>query len=274
LRSQVSHWSQNVSMCAITEKLIFTDPYTVSDMNRWTPQLEAYAVGIRSDGELKVAVAYLKTLFLTRTQSLLHGDLHTGSVMVKEGSTFVIDPEFAFYGPMGFDVGAILSNLFLSYFSHFSHSHTSDYAEWVLSQTALLHDTFVAQFLALWDDSRESSDGGGGGGELYKKCVYEGEVLRAAQKGFVQALWRDSVGFTGVKMIRRIIGLAHVEDLEGIVDTEVRAVCEKKALLFARKLVLASFNNETSSAHGLGSIQELIAQARVCFAAEPPAAYA
>jgi 5-methylthioribose kinase len=29
----------------------------------------------------------------------------------------VIDPEFAFYGPMGFDLGAILANFFLAYLS-------------------------------------------------------------------------------------------------------------------------------------------------------------
>lgn len=29
----------------------------------------------------------------------MHGDLHTGSVMVTQG--FEMDPEFAFYGPVG-----------------------------------------------------------------------------------------------------------------------------------------------------------------------------
>jgi thiamine kinase-like enzyme len=41
--------------------------------------------------------------------ALLHGDLHTGSIMCTETTTFVIDHEFAFYGPMGFDVGAFLA---------------------------------------------------------------------------------------------------------------------------------------------------------------------
>ena len=55
----------------------------------------------------------MKKKFVTSTEALIHGDLHSGSVMVKEGSTFVIDPEFAFYGPMGFDLGALLSNFLL-----------------------------------------------------------------------------------------------------------------------------------------------------------------
>jgi 5-methylthioribose kinase len=47
--------------------------------------------------------------------------------MVTVSSTKVIDPEFAFYGPIGFDVGALLANLLLSYFSQDGHaSHGND----------------------------------------------------------------------------------------------------------------------------------------------------
>ena len=35
--------------------------------------------------------------------------------MVTETDTRVIDPDFAFFGPMGFDVGAVLANLVLNY---------------------------------------------------------------------------------------------------------------------------------------------------------------
>jgi 5-methylthioribose kinase len=42
--------------------------------------------------------------------------------MVTCESTQVIDPEFAFYGPMGFDVGAFLGNLILAFFSQDGHA--------------------------------------------------------------------------------------------------------------------------------------------------------
>lgn len=100
LRKNIAQWSRNTAMCALTEQVIFTDPYQESPMNRWTtPQLDAYALGIKVDTELKLAAARLKSKFLSSTQALIHADLHTGSVMATEGSTFVIDPEFAFYGP-------------------------------------------------------------------------------------------------------------------------------------------------------------------------------
>jgi 5-methylthioribose kinase len=39
-------------------------------------------------------------------------------------------------------------------------------------------------------------------------------------------------------MIRRIIGIAHVEDLESINDTVLRARCETNALTFARDILV------------------------------------
>ena len=65
-------------------------------------------------------IGWLKWQFMTQAEALLHGDLHTGSVMVKaaavgaERSTKVIDSEFAFYGPIGFDIGALWGNYLIA----------------------------------------------------------------------------------------------------------------------------------------------------------------
>lgn len=46
--------------------------------------------------------------------------------MVTTDSTQVIDPEFGFYGPMGFDIGAFIGNLILAYFSQDGHADKGD----------------------------------------------------------------------------------------------------------------------------------------------------
>jgi 5-methylthioribose kinase len=279
LRQRIAHWSQNYSMCALTEKVIFTDPYTVCEVNHWTtPQLDAFAQGIRSDAALKLAAAYHKGLFLTKTEALLHGDLHTGSVMVTQGSTFVIDPEFAFYGPMGFDIGAILSNLLMAYFSR-SVSATTDaasaeYSEWILAQIVLLHNTFEEKFKALWTQAVGSGiDDSSFEGELYHPRVFSNKaMLLAAQAEFMRSVWRDTIGFTGMKMIRRVVGIAHVADLDSIADADARSLCEKRTLLCARALVLASYRN-TCAQDSVGTIIELVAFAQSIFNSAPQEAW-
>lgn len=74
----------NPDLCALTEQVIFTDPYTQAPLNRWTsPQLDDAAAGLRADVEAKAAVSVLKRKFCQNAEALIHGDLHTGSIMVR-----------------------------------------------------------------------------------------------------------------------------------------------------------------------------------------------
>ena len=184
----------------------------------------------------------MKKKFVTSTEALIHGDLHSGSVMVKEGSTFVIDPEFAFYGPMGFDLGALLSNFLLAYYSQ-SATNGDEYAAWILNQMVTLYDLFERKFLNLWsvlDDPNNKNFG-----EIYKPYVFKDSSSKETfKKDFMRNIWRDTLGFTGCKMIRRIVGVAHVADLESIEDLVQRSECEKKCIDLARLLILASQSND------------------------------
>jgi len=47
----------------------------------------------------------------------------------------------------------------------------------------------------------------------------------------------DMLGFGACKMIRRILGFAHVQDFEEIADATLRARCEAEALAMARLLL-------------------------------------
>jgi 5-methylthioribose kinase len=229
----------NTALCKISEDLIFTDPYRVAPLNRWTsPELDGLAAAFRADAPLKVAAQELKWAFLTRGEALLHGDLHTGSVMVTEADTRVIDPEFAFFGPIGFDIGAVLANLMLSYLAQNGHPGEPDaiaaYRRWLLDTIEAVWTGFEKKFLALW---RKSATGDAFVAELFADPA-GAEALETHRLVTMARIFADSVGFAGAKMVRRILGLAHVEDLESIEDPEIRSACEMKALHLARNLML------------------------------------
>jgi 5-methylthioribose kinase len=97
--------------------VIFDEPYGVADNNKHNPLLEPLVLKLRKDVAAKLAISALKAKFVGTQQAFLHGDLHTGSLMCTPSSTLVIDPEFAFYGPIGFDVGSFLANLLFAYFA-------------------------------------------------------------------------------------------------------------------------------------------------------------
>jgi 5-methylthioribose kinase len=226
----------NIDLCKITEDLIFTDPYREADKNRWTsPGLDALAREFARDPELKIAITAMKAKFLTATEALIHGDLHTGSIMVSQTETKVIDPEFAFYGPMGFDVGLLLANFFLGYFSQAGLAkNPPDYEEWLLDQVTEIWSKFEQKFSALWHEQLH-------GDYLPARLLTPDtarEVIERVRRDYVARLFDDSLGFAATEMIRRILGLAHVADMDDIADAEARARSEARALRAARELLV------------------------------------
>ncbi|KAI3922398.1 hypothetical protein MKX01_006087 [Papaver californicum] len=235
-RQEVAKYCGNLELCRLTEQVVFSDPYKESEYNRCTsPYLDNDALAVREDVALKLEVAELKAKFCERAQALIHGDLHTGSVMVTHDSTQVIDPEFAVYGPMGFDIGAYLGNLILAYFSQHGHADAANdrkaYRQWILKTIEDTWKLFEKKFTSLWVKNKDGS------GEAYLPAIYTDPVFSFAQENYMKDLFHDSLGFGAAKMIRRIIGVAHVEDFESIQDPSKRADCERRALNFAKKLL-------------------------------------
>jgi 5-methylthioribose kinase len=240
-KERMALFCQNTQLCKITEDLVFTDPYRQAPHNRHTtPQLDSLARSFREDGVLKNNAQELKYAFLTHAEAMIHGDLHTGSIMVTETDTRVIDPEFAFYGPMGFDIGAVMGNLLLAWCSQPGHAakpgQRDDYRRWILAQTDAVWTVFSGLFSSLWRQRMEKD----GGGDAFVPGLFQNqpEASRAALDGILRHIWQDTLGFAGVKMIRRIFGLAHVEDFESIRNPDIRAACEARALRLARRMVV------------------------------------
>ncbi|WP_375314385.1 S-methyl-5-thioribose kinase [Bradyrhizobium sp. A5] len=238
-KQAIAAFAGNHALCKITEDLIFTDPYRVAEQNRWTaPYLDALAAGLRDDMDLHVAVSRLKLKFMASPEALLHGDLHTGSIMVTDSQTRVIDPEFAFYAPMGFDVGAVLANLLMAYFASAGHERSPGerqaFEAWVLETVEKSWNEFARKFLDLWR--------AGAMGDAYPVSLFASEKgaarLEAERQAYMQRLFADTVGFAAAKIIRRIFGLAHNIDFELIEDPRQRAICEARAVRLARAMMV------------------------------------
>ena len=234
----IALFAANHPLVRITVDLVFTDPYCASARNRHTsPQLDATVAALRADAALKAGAARFGQKFITAPQALIHGDLHSGSVMVTDADTRVIDPEFAFYGPIGFDLGAYFGNLLLSWYSQPGHATAANdrraYRDWILEQARELWLSFRACFGALLETQA--------GGDAFPRAMFgraeDAASLAAERARFLDSLFQDMLGFAACKMIRRIVGFAHVADFETIADAALRARCERGALAMARALL-------------------------------------
>lgn len=232
----------NPELCKITEDLVFTEPYRYTERNRFHKEIEPQVLAFQADQALHNEVAQMKEKFMTQAQALVHGDLHTGSIMVNQTDTYAIDPEFAFYGPMGFDIGAVIGNLFLNYAAHEVRTpdpeQRADFQRYLINTVMHLWKVFEREFQAIWDQ------------------VDSINMPTGYQQDYILRVLQDSAGMAACKMMRRVIGLAGVEDIRGIENVEDRSIAASLALNIARVLIL--------QCRDFRSIEELVEAATGC----------
>ncbi|MBZ0284283.1 MAG: S-methyl-5-thioribose kinase [Anaerolineae bacterium] len=232
----------NPELCKITEDLVFTEPYRYTERNRFDKELEPQVLALQADESLRCEVAKMKTKFMTQAQALVHGDLHTGSIMVNQTDTYVIDPEFAFYAPMGFDVGAVIGNLLLNYAAHEVRTPDPEkratFRKYLTDTIIRLWQVFEREFAIIWNQ------------------VDAINMPKGYQQHYMQGILQDAAGMGACKMMRRIIGLAGVEDIRGIPDVRERCIATSLALNIGVQLIMKR--------ESFTRIEELVETATAC----------
>ena len=110
----------NKELCKISEELVFREPFfNVLNENSFSESLNDFVkTNLYDNKHIQLEAAKLKCEFMNHSQALIHGDLHTGSIFVKDDCMKIMDCEFAFYGPIGYDVGTIVANFIFAYIYH------------------------------------------------------------------------------------------------------------------------------------------------------------
>lgn len=216
----------NPSMCDISERLVFSEPCTnaqgsnkpFASNKAWLEQ-ELY-----QDPALKLAVAKLETRFMDNAQALIHGDLHSGSIFVKQGSTMVLDPEFAFFGPAGYDIGNVIAHFAIAWAAAEASMEASEEKAGYL---AYLEDC-MTQVIAVFRSHAL---------ELAAKATYPMFTGADYQRWLVEEMVADAAGYAGTEMIRRVIGSAKVKDITTLTD-EARVRAERITVRAAKTMIL------------------------------------
>ena len=179
---------------------------------------------------MALEIGQLKYKFMTSTEALLHGDLHTGSVMVKSDasgkaiSTRAFDSEFSFYGPIGFDIGACFANFYIALARATALGRTT-HSDYISALPEELWRAFEKNFRTLWPsrvDKRVFSD------QLLEELLDQWKV--------------DAIGFAAAKMVRRIVGLAKTSDIETL-EPDLRIGAARGVLRAAQLAVRERHSN-------------------------------
>ena len=232
-------FSRNVALQRISVDLVFIDPYTSALRNVISERLVPWASALRNDVDLKGAVARARIAYLTKAQSLIHGDLHTGSILATQDDTRIIDGEFAWIGPSGFDVGNFIAHYIMAWYAEPFHPAAPEpdrrFRDLVAADIVIFWQRFEAQFLGHWRAFKGEADGFPASHFGDAAASSRLETLRRA---YVADIFSDALAFLACKIIRRILGFAQVADFLSIDDLEARSHAQAGALAFARSLLL------------------------------------
>ena len=202
----------NKELCNISEELVFTEPFfNLLKENVFSDSLKPFVQEhLYSNTSLQTEAAKLKYEFMNNAQALIHGDLHTGSIFVNDNYVKVMDCEFAFYGPIGYDVGTIIANFIFSYIYHINVTNDRNYISFLFKLIddilVFFKNKFVIKFL---NDSKDIS-------------VKNNDFVSF----YLSNVLKTSFGICGLEILRRTTGCARVKEIESVSDDKVRSHIE------------------------------------------------
>ncbi|RXI46408.1 S-methyl-5-thioribose kinase [Clostridium tetani] len=216
----------NKDLCKISEELVFTEPFidyksrnTVLEEN-----IEFVKRQLYEDKELILEAGKLKNNFMNNSQALIHGDLHSGSIFVNEESTKILDPEFAFYGPIGYDLGNVIGNLFFAWANAYvteDGKEVEEFTIWIEKTIENILELFKEKFI-----------------KKYKEIVTD--VMAKEEyymNWYLHSILSDTAGQVGLEIIRRVVGDSKVLDITSITDINKRVKAERILILSAKTFI-------------------------------------
>lgn len=225
-RHEKKEWVQkfiNIELCDISEDLVFTEPYyNYKNRNIHTAENASFIQKVLYDDDvLKEEVGLLRNNFMNNAQALLHGDLHSGSIFINENGIKIIDPEFAFYGPMGYDIGNVIGNLFFAWaYAEVQGTKNTKFIEWISSTIEKVLDLSMKKIKDLLTAN-------------VKLPLYNSIFLEK----YVKSIREDSIGYAGTEIVRRTVGDSKVQEIYALEDLEKVKRIERLLTLFGTDLI-------------------------------------
>ena len=210
----------NPELCDISECLVFTEQYD-NNKNRniiTTGNEEFVENMLYKNEDLHFAILKLREKFMNYSQSLIHGDLHSGSIFINEKGIKIIDPEFSFYGPMAYDIGNVIGNLYFPlYRAKFfmeDSKKKEEFINWLEKCILDIPILFSKKCKLLWE--KYSDD------KLLKN--------RKFRDYYIENIVKDSLAYAGTEIIRRTVGDAKVLELTNLETSEKKLELERRLI--------------------------------------------
>lgn len=112
-----SNFPDNIEMRKLNHQHIFILPFLLENgfsLDAIQPGLQELSLAYKNNDVLINKVIHIGEKYLSKGDTLLHGDYYPGSWMSKNDHIYIIDPEFGFVGFKEFDLGVMAAHLIIA----------------------------------------------------------------------------------------------------------------------------------------------------------------
>lgn len=186
----------NHKMRDIFDNLVFLS----SDGDKYTEglplseEVKSFIKDIVFDSDMILARYQLRDKFMSKSEALLHADFHTSNIFLGEDEMKVIDMEYAFCGPMSFDLGYLQGNLISQYICAEFRDYDKEedklkFQSYILSTMKCLFDKYCEIFFTCWDKDA--------------KVVYKN--VPGLKEHLKEQMLHDMIGYCGTANLFRVV---------------------------------------------------------------------
>ena len=221
----------NVEMRRVMEDGMFLERFGMGSDENLGPEFRDFCEDISTDSRYVTELYKIRRSYMSHADALIHSDFHTSNIFASEEEMKVIDMEFAFMGPFGYDLGYLTGNLISQYCAACFKPYASEEERRVIKSYFLatiksLYEIYFMEFASCWRKD--------------VKDRYKGQtgLLHSIQED----AFRDSVGYAS--MVNWFRAAANIEypDFEVIADPADRRRAKTLSLIIDWQIMFARYS--------------------------------
>ncbi|MBR0410251.1 MAG: phosphotransferase [Eubacterium sp.] len=229
----------NTSMRKIMEDGMFLDMFREPLEDRLGSEFAHFAGQFSRDSRYVTELYKLRRSYMSHADALIHADFHTSNILASDDEMKVIDMEFSFMGPFGYDLGYLTGNLISQYaaacFKPFSTEEDRySFKAYLLATIKRMYYTYFLTFTSCWNED----------------CKLRYQDQNGLRRSIFDEIMVDSVGYASMVNWFRSASVIPYPDFDVIEDINARRHAVTLSLLIDWQIMFARY--------GYRSVDDLI----------------
>lgn len=219
----------NHKMRSIFDDMVFVShPYgTEGEGFEIREELDPYVRDIVMDPAVVLERYKMRDLFMNKSEALIHGDFHTSNIFVGQGLMKVIDMEYAFCGPVAFDLGYLESHLMSQFIcaafrSYDTEQERQEFQAYILASMQQLFEDYCRNFFAHWKEDA--------------KHIYQN--VEGLMESVQANLLKDMIGFCATSNLFRCMSIIDYPEYDALDDPVKRRHAVVLSALMDQRMLL------------------------------------